>query len=144
MKGAKSQLQGEKQTVMEVKTNSTAARQWRALSVYAEYLMLHDKVPRNLVVIKQPLIVLLDLRVWNSNRAQQERASLWFLMSGSSVRSLQDFRNHLKIYSLWSMLGRLNSCQLRLCGQLFLFLCGLFVLSLQIGSFRVARLQSLY
>lgn len=42
------------------------------------------------------------------------------------------------------MLERLNSCQLGLCGQLFLFPCGLFVLSLQIGSFRVARLQSLY
>lgn len=52
MKGAKSQLQGEKYAVMEVKTNSTAARQWRALSVYAEYLMLHDKVPKNPVVIK--------------------------------------------------------------------------------------------
>ena len=44
--------------------------------VYAEYLMLHDKMPKNLVVIKQPFIMLLDLRVWNSSRAQQERASL--------------------------------------------------------------------
>ena len=60
--------------------------------VYAEYLMLHDKMPKNLVVIKQPFIMLLDLRVWNSSRAQQERASLSSMMSGSSVRSLQDFR----------------------------------------------------